>query len=160
MTQNLTSERIEEIIEQVLDLAGSPEEILTGVVELLHQNMPNWNWVGIYYLVGDQLHLGPFAGAPTEHEKIAVGTGVCGSAVKENSNIIVDDVTQRENYLACSAETKSEIVVLIREKGKVVAQFDVDSNVVKNFTADDEKLLEEVADIVASYCNVLASKMA
>ncbi len=159
MTDNLTADRNEQIVEQILDLSGTPTEILTGVVDLLHKGMPHWHWVGIYFVNGDHLVLGPYAGKPTEHTKIAVGTGVCGTAVQESRNLIVDDVKQHENYLACSPETRSEIVVLIRHKGKVVAQFDVDSDRPANFSESDEQLLEELAEIVASYCDVLASKL-
>lgn len=158
-TDNLTAERHEQIVEEVLDLSGSPTEILFQVVNLLHEQLPHWNWVGIYFLAGEHLILGPYAGQPTEHTRIPVGMGVCGTAVKQSRNLIVDDVHQSDNYLACSEETRSEIVVLIEHQGRVVGQFDVDSDRVSNFTKEDERLLEELAEIVSSYCNVLASKL-
>ncbi len=152
------SELHESVIDQVLDLNGSPEVILQSTIDLLHSTMPGWNWVGIYFLRGDQLILGPFKGAPTEHKQIKVGDGVCGSAVKDNENKIVDDVTKVENYIACTPETKSEIVVLIKYQDEVVAQFDVDSDKEANFTAQDEEFLTEIAELVGPYCRVLATK--
>jgi len=158
MSDNGNSELHANVIDQVLDLNGSPEAILQATVDLLHETMPNWNWVGIYYVQGDHLVLGPYKGAATEHTKIKVGEGICGTAVKENKNIIVDDVTKVENYLACSAETKSELVVLVRYQDQVVAQFDVDSNNAGNFTKQDEDMLVELAELVGPYCRVLAGK--
>src|SRR5262245_30210147 len=102
-----------EIINRVKDAcqSGKPSrEILASTVEILQQSLPGWNWVGIYLLAGDTLLLGPYVGKPTDHTRIKVGVGVCGTAVKEDANIIVDDVTSRENYLACTLETRSEIV--------------------------------------------------
>ncbi|MBX9665994.1 MAG: GAF domain-containing protein [Candidatus Obscuribacterales bacterium] len=158
MGSNGISSQHQDVIEQVLDLNGSPETILQATVDLLHDNMTNWNWVGIYFLSGDHLVLGPYKGAETEHTKIQVGQGVCGSAVKENTNIIVDDVRERANYIACTPETRSEIVVLIRYQDQIVGQFDVDSDNVGNFSKEDEEFLVELADLVGPYCRVLAGK--
>lgn len=152
------SELHESVIDQVLDLNGSPEVILQSTIDLLHSTMPGWNWVGIYFLRGDQLILGPYKGTATEHKQIKVGEGVCGSAVKDNENKIVDDVTTVENYIACTPDTKSEIVVLIKYQDQVVAQFDVDSDNLANFTAQDEEFLTELAELVGPYCRVLATK--
>jgi L-methionine (R)-S-oxide reductase len=152
------SELHESVIDQVLDLNGSPEVILQSTIDLLHSTMPGWNWVGIYFLRGDQLILGPYKGAATEHKTIKVGDGICGSAVKDNENKIVDDVTAAANYIACSPTTKSEIVVLINYQDEVVAQFDIDSDKPANFTAQDEEFLIELADLVGPYCRVLATK--
>jgi len=140
----------------LLDTERSDREVLDEVVSTLKQTMPNWNWVGIYLLVDDHLVLGPFAGKPTEHTRIEVGVGVCGTAVKDDANIIVDDVRKRDNYLACTIETRSELVVLIRHHGNIVAQFDIDSDREANFSPDDEHLLESLAPLVAEHCYRLA----
>lgn len=158
MSSNGISELHENVIDQVLDLNGSPEVILQATCDLLHDTMPNWSWVGIYFLQGDQLILGPYQGPETEHERIKVGEGVCGTAIKENKNMIVNDVSTIENYIACAPNTKSEIVVLIRYQDQVVGQFDVDSDNAANFSEQDEKLLLEVADLVGPYCRVLSAK--
>ena len=87
------------------------------------------------------LRLGPFIGAPTEHVFIGVGNGVCGTAVAEKRNINVPDVRNVTNYLACSTETRSELVILIRSGDRIHAQIDIDSHEVAAF---DEKAVSEV----------------
>lgn len=129
-------------------------DLLEQTVKLMYENLLGWNWVGIYLLGKNELHLGPSRGKPTEHTKIAVGVGVCGSAVMENRNIVVDDVTKRENYLACTLETKSELVVLIRHQSEIVGQFDIDSDQLATFNRDDELFLEELAPFVSGACKM------
>ena len=140
-------------------LAGDlpDEEALGRVVALLAGARPAWDWVGVYLLAGDVLVLGPYAGAPTEHTRIPVGTGVCGTAVARGENMVVADVAALDNYLACSAATRSEIVVLIRDGGDVVGQFDVDSDEPGAFGEDDEALLEDLAALVGPRCRRLAA---
>ena len=127
---------------------ASDEEALNGVVRLVHEAHPSWDWSGIYLLKGGVLVLGPST-APADHDRIEVGEGVCGTAVAEDSNQVIEDVREVGNYLACSIHTRSEIVVLIRHAGEIVGQFDIDSDAVGAFTADDEALLEEFAEVVA-----------
>jgi L-methionine (R)-S-oxide reductase len=140
-------------------LAGDlPDEAaLQAVVETLAADHPAWGWVGIYLLVGDTLVLGPYVGPPTDHIRIPVGTGVCGTAVAEDRNVVVDDVTALDNYLACSVGTRSEIVVLIRDGSDVVGQFDVDSDDLAAFGPSDEALLEALAPLAAPRCRRLAA---
>lgn len=118
------------------------------VVEELGR-LPGYDSVFYYALDGDTLVLEHFVGEPTEHERISVGRGVCGSAVAEGRNRIVADVEQEENYLCCSAKTRSEIVVLVRAGGEIVGQIDVDGHAVGTFGPRDETLLEEVAALIA-----------
>jgi GAF domain-containing protein len=106
--------------------------------------------VGIYWLEGDTLVLGPYVGAPTDHQRIPVGRGVCGTAVAEGKNQIVADVRLLSNYLACSLETRSEIVVLIRHGERIVGQIDADGHEPGAFDATDEALLTQVAGRLAS----------
>ena len=148
----------EAVIARVRSLVASDhseDAILQEAHGFLQETQPGWNWVGIYLLVGDTLVLGPYVGKPTEHVRIAVGSGVCGTAVAENTNIVVDDVRTRENYLACSLETRSEIVVLIRDDAGIVGQFDIDSDRVATFGARDEALLTSLATLVAPHCRTL-----
>jgi L-methionine (R)-S-oxide reductase len=135
--------------------AGDGETVLQDVVALLQETHPAWNWVGIYLLVGETLVLGPYVGLPTDHARIRVGVGVCGSAVAEETNIIVEDVHVRENYLACSLGTRSEIVVLIRDAQGIVGQFDIDSDTVAAFDSADEEFLEALAPLVAPRCRTI-----
>ncbi|HVW33311.1 MAG TPA: GAF domain-containing protein, partial [Acidimicrobiia bacterium] len=128
---------------------------LQAVVEALAAAHPAWNWVGIYLLAGDTLVLGPFVGPPTEHVRIPVGAGVCGTAVAEDRNLVVDDVAELDNYLACSTGTRSEIVVLIRDGDDLVGQFDVDSDDIGAFSADDESLLSALAGLAGPRCRRL-----
>ncbi len=124
------------------------EEVLSDAVRLVHDAHPSWDWSGIYLMKGGVLVLGPRT-APADHDRIEVGEGVCGTAVSENKNQVVEDVREVDNYLSCSINTRSEIVVLIRHEESIVGQFDIDSDTVGAFTAEDEALLEELAEVVA-----------
>jgi GAF domain-containing protein len=151
------------LIEHLAGVACSARadgDALGAIVQLLHDEHETWDWVGVYLLAGDELVLGPYVGAPTEHERIAVGVGVCGTAVATGETQIVDDVTALDNYLACSAGTRSEIVVLVRFGGRVVGQLDVDSDRVGAFGAGDEALLERVAGLIAPRCAHLSAALA
>ncbi len=132
------------------------EEVVGGVVRLVHEAHPSWDWSGIYLLKGGVLVLGPST-APADHDRIEVGEGVCGTAVSEDKNQVVEDVREVENYLACSIHTRSEIVVLIRHEGEIVGQFDIDSDTVGAFTSEDEALLEELAEVIAPRVASLAA---
>jgi len=146
---------------EALLLGDLPDEAaLRGTVDALAATHPAWGWVGIYVLVGDTLVLGPYVGPPTEHTRIPVGTGVCGTAVAEDRNVVVDDVRALDNYLACSLGTRSEIVVLIRDEAGVVGQFDVDSDDLAAFGPSDEALLEALAPLAAPRCRRLAAALA
>jgi GAF domain-containing protein len=126
-----------------------PRAKLERVVEIVREAGSLYDWVGIYYLRGSVLELGPFVGPPTDHTRIPVGTGVCGLAVKERRNQVVDDVRSRDNYLSCSPSVRSEIVVLIWSGHDILGEIDIDSNSLGAFTAGDERFLEEVARLIA-----------
>ncbi len=110
-----------------------------------------FDWVGVYLLDGDgdELWLHNYIGEPTEHAKIPVGKGVCGRAVAERTNLNVADVSKEENYLACSPDTQSELVILIRAGEDIFGQIDIDSDEKDTFTEDDEIALIGVADKLA-----------
>ena len=126
------------------------EVLARRAVEAIAKELPQAGWTGIYWLHGDVLDLGPFVGPATEHVRIPVGRGVCGTAIAENHDQVVDDVRERPNYLACSATTRSEIVVLIRAGGRVVGQIDLDSDRVAAFSAEDHRFLKMVAGALGS----------
>jgi L-methionine (R)-S-oxide reductase len=111
--------------------------------------LPGYYWCGIYRLEGDELVLDEYVGAVTEHTHIPIGKGVCGTAVAKNANLISDDVRELDNYLACSLDTRSEIVGLIRRDGRVIGQIDVDGHEVGTFDQSDEELLELMATRLA-----------
>ena len=149
----------EDLKTEVEDLVASDapdEEVLNEVVRRVHEAHPSWDWSGIYLLVGDTLVLGPRT-APADHARIGIGEGVCGTAVADARNQIVEDVREVENYLACSIHTRSELVVLIRHDGEVVGQFDIDSDTVGAFTQEDEALLEEMGALVSGRVASLAA---
>jgi L-methionine (R)-S-oxide reductase len=118
-------------------------------VMTLQNELPGYSWVGIYLLDGNELVLGPFVGKPSPHTRIPLGRGICGAAAVEKQTIIVDDVTTDKRYLACSAETRSEIVVPIMRGDEVVGEIDVDSDRAAAFAAKDRALLESVAGLLA-----------
>ncbi len=130
-----------------LEKAGADfHRLQVRAVELLHEADRRFDWTGIYELFPDNaLRLGPFLGAPTDHVFIAVGNGVCGSAVAERRNKNIPDVTKEPNYLACSSATRSELVVLIRHGDRIFAQIDIDSHQLDAFDDEAVALVEAVA---------------
>lgn len=116
----------------------------------LLDELPDYNWSGIYRLEGDTLVLDAFVGAATDHTHIPVGRGVCGTAVAERRNQVIEDVRELTNYLSCSAQTRSELVVLIyTSDGEILGQIDIDGHRVGAFDASDEALLEDFASRLA-----------
>ena len=126
------------------------ETLLETAVHGVHEFDPRFHWTGIYELFPDGvLRLGPFVGAPTDHVFITVGRGVCGTAVAEKRNMNVPDVREVANYLACSSETRSELVVLIRSGETIWAQIDIDSHEVAAFDDQAVASVQQVADWLA-----------
>jgi GAF domain-containing protein len=123
--------------------------IMERVVHVLKDELPHYTWVGIYLVEGDELVLGPFLGKPSPHTRIPIGSGICGAAAREQQTIVVDDVNADARYLACSLETKSEIVVPIMGGNRVLGEIDIDSDQPAAFAPDDKKLLESVAALLA-----------
>jgi GAF domain-containing protein len=138
-----------EELRAALGQAREPEAAMEAAVETLEQRMPDYTWVGIYLLDGNELVLGPFRGKPSPHTRIPLGRGICGAAAAEKATIIVDDVNSDPRYLACSTETRSEIVVPIMSGNDVLGEIDVDSDRAAAFGADDRALLEHVAELLA-----------
>jgi L-methionine (R)-S-oxide reductase len=148
---------------EALVASDAPDErVLEEVVRLVHEAHPLWDWSGIYLLADGTLVVGPFAGSDElpEHSRIEVGEGVCGTAVAENRNQLVEDVRELDNYLACSISTRSELVVLIRDGWEVVGQFDIDSDERGAFTQEDEALLDELAALISPRVASLAAARA
>lgn len=146
VTQEQTDLLLAEIDDTLASLDGRDAAIQASM-HLIAQHLPHYHWVGVYLLDGGVLNLGPYVGAATEHTLISVGHGVCGTAVAENRNMIVEDVRTLDNYLACSLETRSEIVVLIRDlnTSQILGQIDADGHTVAAFDLSDERLLEQIA---------------
>jgi GAF domain-containing protein len=144
-----TSGEITSRIERAVMSDLSRDEALREAVRILKQERERYNWVGIYLLEGDTLVLHNYIGKPTDHTRIPVGRGVCGAAVADRENKIIADVTAIDNYLACSIETRAEIVVLIRRGDEIFGQIDIDSDTANAFTSEDESLISEAADLLA-----------
>jgi GAF domain-containing protein len=119
-------------------------------VNILKEKMSDYSWVGIYLLDGDHLQLGPFLGKPSPHTRIPLNQGICGAAATHQETIIVDDVDQDPRYLACSLETRSEIVVPIMRGTRVMGEIDIDSDKKAAFGPADRDLLEATAALLAS----------
>lgn len=127
------------------------DALLRYAVRRIEKSDGRFDWVGVYLLnaEGDELWLHNYLGSPTEHAKIPVGTGVCGTAVAEKKNLRVADVSTLDNYLACDPEVKSEMVVLIRAGDDIFGQIDIDSTEAGAFTEEDELLIQAIADKLA-----------
>jgi L-methionine (R)-S-oxide reductase len=142
-------------IDRILDRGGDPDDILRQVVSVLHDRFDHYSWVGIYFVEGDDLVLGPWQGPqPTEHVRIPVGEGVCGAAAASSQTEVVDDVNADSRYIACFPSTRSEIVVPIAYEGRVVGEIDIDSDQPAAFGTDDRRFLERVALLVSPHCLV------
>jgi len=127
------------------------DERLLALCELLEKSISYYDWVGFYFKNGDknELKLGPYVGAPTDHTIIPFGKGICGQVAVSNENFVVPDISAQDNYIACSIHVKSEIVVPLFVNGENVGQIDIDSNTLDAFDAADERLLEFVNEQVA-----------
>jgi len=138
-------------LEGVLEAEAEWQKAVLAAWHALRARRRHYHWVGLYLLDGRELRLGPFVGAPTEHTRIPVGRGVCGAAVEQDQNINVPDVTALDNYLLCSPKVQSELVVLIHDarNGRVLGEIDVDSHKPAAFTAEDERILERIAQRLA-----------
>lgn len=137
-------------LEELLAGGADFDRLLETAVQELSRMDPRFHWTGIYELFSDNvLRLGPYVGSPTDHVFIGVGNGVCGTAVAEKRNLNIPDVRQISNYLACSAETRSELVVLIRTGDRIHAQIDIDSHQVGAFNDEAVTMVQRVADWLA-----------
>jgi putative methionine-R-sulfoxide reductase with GAF domain len=148
-------EEIAAAAREAIASAPDPDTALDRVVALLHARGPAYTWVGVYRLEGDVLVLGPFRGRPSPHTRIPLDRGICGAAARERATIVVDDVASDPRYLACSLETRSEIVVPILHDGRVLGEIDIDSDLPAAFGERDRGLLEEIA---ARLAPVLAAR--
>jgi L-methionine (R)-S-oxide reductase len=147
----------QEIVAAIEEFAATDsgiESVQAFSVQLIAQRLPHYNWVGFYMLDprdSSMLVLGPFHGAPTEHVRIPVSQGICGAAVATGETIVIDDVSADPRYLACSIETRSEIVVPIRAHGQIVGEIDIDSHDLHAFGEADRTFLERCAAIFGKF---------
>lgn len=138
-------------IENVLNSESSFTEKLQSICNYLHNEIPYYNWVGFYFKDPDknELVLGPYAGAATDHVRIPYGVGICGQVAVSNQTFVVPDVTAQSNYLSCSIATKAEIVVPLFKNEINIGQIDIDSHFKDPFTDEDQEMLENLCRKIA-----------
>lgn len=143
---------IPELLQRLIDGSETCEQAMFLVCEYLHETFDTYDWVGFYVVdpeVGNELVLGPFTGAPTDHTRIPFGTGVCGQVAETGKSLIVPDVRGESNYLSCSIHVRSEIVVPILIEDRVAGVLDIDSHTPDAFGVTDQKRLEAFAAVIA-----------
>lgn len=148
-------DKLEEVrseIEELSKAEPTAEDLMRKMVKLLHDRMLKYNWVGFYMMEpGAQppmLILGAFEGAMTPHTRIPLNQGICGAAASSGQTVVVDDVSKDPRYLACSLETRSEIVVPVFVRGRVVGELDIDSHFPAAFTSEHQRLVQYCAIVV------------
>jgi L-methionine (R)-S-oxide reductase len=154
-----TAPKIDDVrqeLDQLAQSAKSADYLMSTMVSLLHERMLKYNWVG-FYMIEDpadgesaSLVLGQFKGAMTPHVRISLNQGICGAAASTGKTVIVDDVSKDSRYLACSLETKSEIVVPVFVRGRVVGELDIDSHFPAAFKDEDRELVEYCAKLAGT----------
>jgi L-methionine (R)-S-oxide reductase len=141
----------------IAEAAKNVIDLMSIIVRRLQERLPHFNWVGFYMIEkgrpGEEpmLVLGPYVGAETPHKRIPLNQGICGAAVSSGQTVVVDDVNADPRYLACSLETKSEIVAPVFVKGNAVGELDIDSHAPAAFTDEDRELVEHCASLVGNY---------
>ena len=137
--------------ESLIASGKKQHEILLSICKLLKEKVYHYDWAGFYILAEDEsmLILESYSGKPTEHTRIQVGKGICGQVAENKKLKIVQDVTTEENYISCSINVQSEIVVPILKDGKFVAEIDIDSHSPSPFTIEDEKFLTAVCQKIS-----------
>ncbi|MBN2731025.1 MAG: GAF domain-containing protein [Balneolaceae bacterium] len=141
--------KVEKIVKKT---KTSRSEKLQAVSGLLAENVSEFDWVGFYLVDPEaerELVLGPYVGEETDHTRIPFGTGICGQAADSHETFVVQDVSEADNYLACSIHVKSEVVVPIMKEGKFVAELDIDSHTKNAITESHQAMLEEICNIIA-----------
>lgn len=145
----LDSDKIVTRLRAAFNHGNSSAQLLALATQLIHEAGPPYTSVYVYMLRDNELVLAAFSGRETEHTRIAVGQGVCGTAIATGEDQNVGDVRARENYIACNLFTRSELVILIRRGAHVLGQIDIDSDVPDPFTSDEERAVRQVADALA-----------
>lgn len=147
----MQAEKIIKNIRRIAEGNGDSFVKLQDICNLLKREVDVFDWVGFYLIDKEKektLVLGPFAGAPTEHVSIGFGQGICGQAAETGRTFIVQDVSKQSNYLSCSIDVRSEIVVPVYKDNNIIGELDIDSHSTAPFTDEHEKMLNEVAEIV------------
>jgi GAF domain-containing protein len=141
-------DKVKADIDRHLSAGGPLERKLGGICTLLANEIDYYDWVGFYLVEGDseELVLGPYIGAETEHVRIPFGMGICGQAAATGETIVIQDVTKVTNYLSCAPDVVSEIVIPIFSNGRIVGELDIDSHEFSPFSWEDRELLEHICE--------------
>ncbi|MGB8011431.1 MAG: GAF domain-containing protein [Terriglobales bacterium] len=146
------TDEVRKLADRLTTEAGSANQLMEAITVLLNREMLKYNWVGFYMLEPGanppMLVLGHYQGAMTPHTRIPLDQGICGAAASSGKTVVVDDVMKDSRYLACSLETKSEIVVPVFVNGKVAGELDIDSHFPAAFGFEDRELVEYCAQLV------------
>ena len=139
-------------VSNLVSNSSSLDKTLKDVCELLKYSVPYYDWVGFYFKNGEkeELKIGPYSGLATDHTIIPFGKGICGQVAVSSENLVIPDVNAEDNYIACSLNVKSEIVIPLFVNNINIGQIDIDSNTADPFTREDERFLEFVCESVAS----------
>lgn len=140
---------VDKIVKQNIDR----DDKLKQICEMLHKEEDLFDWVGFYLVDPDadrELVLGPYVGEETDHTRIPFGKGICGQAADTLETYVIQDVSQEDNYLACSVDVKAEIVVPIMKGDRLIGELDIDSHTKDSLTEDHRKLLEAICEKVAA----------
>jgi len=152
MNKNISMKSLLRQSKEIIEGNGSPDDILQQICQLLSDKVDIFDWVGFYLVEPDadrELKLGPYVGEPTDHVRIPFGRGICGQAADTLETYVVQDVNEAENYLSCSVDVKSEIVVPVMKGDQLIGELDIDSHT-KNAISDEHKVLCEKICVMVS----------
>jgi len=145
----IAEKKIKEIISE-----NEASKVLQVVVDYLYRSFDKYSWVGIYIVKGNDLILGHWKGKQaTEHTKIPIGQGICGSAAQTGKTEIIPEVSEDERYLSCFVSTRSELVVPIKKDEAIIGEIDIDSDIPDAFDESDAVFLEKIADKISEFIN-------
>lgn len=139
-------------VEKIVNSDQKRDDKLLAICELLDEKVDVFDWTGFYLVSPEEdnmLILGPYVGEPTDHIRIPFGKGICGQAAETLDTFVVQDVNREDNYLACSLEVQSEIVVPIMKNNQIVGELDIDSHTKDAITPELQELCEEICKTIS-----------
>ncbi len=148
-----TSTDLLKSVDKIIKQNTDRNDKLKQICEMLHNEVDLFDWVGFYLVDPDadrELVLGPYVGEETDHTRIPFGKGICGQAADTLETYVIQDVSQEDNYLACSVDVKAEIVVPIMKGDQLIGELDIDSHTKDSLTEEHRKLLEAICKKVAA----------
>lgn len=156
-----TSSVFSNLLIEASELLKSDDQPLLAICEILKKKLEHYSWVGFYFMndATQTLEIGPYAGLKTEHTRIPYGKGICGQVASSAKMFVVDDVHEQDNYIACSLDTKAEIVAPVFFQDKLIGQIDIDSNIRKSFSKEDEDFLKALCNLIAEHPESFASHL-